>query len=96
MNKVLVSLIFGSFLLTASTFAQTPPPAPAPAAPVAGPVAVHHEKHPEMHKALRKLKGAKADLEKASHDYAGHRVAAIHLIDQAIEEIKAGLESDKS
>ena len=97
MNKVLMSLIFGSFLLTASSFAQTPPPAPAPAAaPVAAPVAVHHEHHPEMHKAMRKLRSAKADLEKASHDYAGHRVAAIKLIDQAIEEIKAGLESDKS
>jgi hypothetical protein len=96
MNKVLVSMIFGSFLLTGSTFAQTPPPAPAPAAPVAVPVAVHHEHHPEMHKAMRKLRGAKADLEKASHDYAGHRVAAIKLIDQAIEEIKAGLASEEA
>jgi hypothetical protein len=96
MIKVLMSLLFGSFLLTASSFAQTPPPA---APPVAAPTAVapmHHEHHPEIHKAMRKLRGAKADLEKAAHDYAGHRVAAIKLIDQALEELRAALESDKS
>ncbi len=38
---------------------------------------------------MRKLRGAKADLEKAAHDYGGHRVKAIEAIDQAIEEIKS-------
>lgn len=68
MNKVLMSLIFGTFILTGQSFAQTPPPAEAPA--VAAPEAVkpmHHEHHPEIHKAMRKLRGAKQDLEKAAH-----------------------------
>ena len=98
MNKVLMSLLFGAFLLTATSFAQTPPPAaePAAAAPAAAPVVMHHEHHPEIHKAMRKLRGAKADLEKSAHDYGGHRFAAIHLIDQALDELKAALESDKT
>lgn len=99
MNKVLMSLLFGAFVVTGTCYAQTPPP-PAAEAPAAAeaPVAVkaaHHEHHPEIHKAMRKLRGAKSDLEKASHDYAGHRVAAIKLIDQALEELKAALESDQ-
>jgi hypothetical protein len=89
--------LFSAFLLTGISFAQTPPPAaPVAVAPAGAPVTVHHEHHPEIHKAMRKLRGAKADLEKAAHDYAGHRVAAINLINQALEELKAALESDKS
>ena len=33
----------------------------------------HHERHPELHKAMRKLRGAEDDLEKAAHDYGGHK-----------------------
>jgi len=99
MKKVLMSLLFSAFILTGLTFAQTPPPAEAPAAVVAPP-AMHHEHkgkgehHPEIHKAMRKLRGAKEDLEKAAKDYAGHRVAAIGYIDQALAELKAALASD--
>jgi hypothetical protein len=99
MNKVLMFLLFGAFILTGTSYAQTPPPAEAPA--VAAPATVkpaHHaqgEHHPELHKALRKLKAAKEDLEKASHDYGGHRVKAIAAVDAAIEEVKAALEFDK-
>jgi len=91
-----MSLLFGAFVLTGSAFAQAPA-AEAPAAPAAETVKpAHKEHHPEIHHAIHKLKGAKADLEKATHDYAGHRVAAIKLIDQALEELKEALESDKS
>jgi len=102
MNKILLSLLFGAFILTGSSYAQTPLPVAAPVAPVATSDAVkpehreHREHHPELHKAMRKLRGAKADLEKADHDYAGHKAKAIGLIDQALEELKAALESDKS
>ena len=104
MNKVLMSLLFGAFLLTGQSFAQTPPPAQAPAAPAATsdtakPV-VHHERkaerHPELHKAIRKLRGAKQDLEKASHDYGGHKAKAMEAINQALEELRAALNSDKT
>jgi len=102
MIKVLMSLLFTGFLLTGSSYAQTPPPAEAPA--VAAPETVkpehrehaeHREHHPEIHKAMRKLRNAKQDLEKAAHDYAGHRTAAIGYINQALAELNAALESDK-
>ena len=100
MNKVLMSMLFGAFILTGTTYAQTPPPAatPAVAAPEAvKPVRHEHrsEKHPELHKAIHKLKEAKQDLEKAAHDYGGHKAKAIEAIDHAIEELNAALEYDR-
>jgi len=93
-----MSLLFGAFILTPLSFAQTPPPAEgpaaAPAASAAAPVTVkpaHHDRYPELHKAMRKLKGAKSDLEKAAHDYAGHKLKAIEAIDQALQELQAAL-----
>ncbi len=54
------------------------------------------EPHPEMHEAMRQLRRAKETLQKdAAHDFAGHRVKAIEHIDQALEEIEKGLQSDK-
>jgi len=94
MKKILITFLFGAFILAGVSFAQTPPPA-APATPVTmKPNAMHHEHHPEIHKAMRKLRGAKEDLEKATHDYAGHRVKAIEAIDRALEELRAALASD--
>jgi len=104
MNKVLMSLLFGAFILTGSSFAQTPPPADtSAAAPVAAPAAsapvvakTHHMHAPEIHKAMRKLRGAKQDLEKAAHDYGGHKAKAIEAINQALDELNAALDSEKS
>ena len=100
MNKVLMSLVVGSFILTGSSFAQTTPPpadssatpaAPAAPATAAAPEVVkpaHHEHHPEIHKAMRKLRSAKLDLQKAAHDYDGHKAKAIAAIDEALAELK--------
>ena len=101
MNKVLMSVLFCAFILTGTSFAQTPAPvAAAPAAPTASgtteadkPAVAVHAHHPELRKALRKLRGAKADLEKAAHDYDGHKAKAIEAINHAIEELKAATES---
>ncbi|MBF0512033.1 MAG: hypothetical protein HQL13_06885 [Candidatus Omnitrophica bacterium] len=90
MNQLLLSLVIAAFVLTGSCFAQAPQSAAAPSpssAPAAavenaksvGKPAGHHERHPELHKALRKLKIAKQDLEKAAHDFGGHRVKARRL-----------------
>jgi len=97
MNKVLMPLLFGAFILTGSSFAQTSPPAQALAAPAATPVTVkpaHHDRYPDLHKAMRKLRGAKSDLEKAAHDYGGHKLKAIEAIDQALVELRAAITSD--
>ena len=55
----------------------------------------HHERHPMIHEAMKKLKRAKEDLEKADHDFGGHRAKAIQSIDVALQELRAALEFDK-
>jgi hypothetical protein len=98
MNKVLMSLLFAAFIFTGTTFAQTPPPATTPvpaAAPAVEAPKSHHEHHPEIHKAMRKLRGAKDDLQKAAHDFGGHKAKAIAAIDEALAELHAALDYDK-
>jgi hypothetical protein len=46
---------------------------------------------PHMTAAIAKLEDAKAELQQAEHNKGGHREAAIKLIDQAIQEVKAGI-----
>ena len=53
------------------------------------------EKQPHMKAALESLQKAKGQLEKAESDKGGHREAAMKLVDQAIEEVKAGMEFAK-
>jgi hypothetical protein len=97
MNKVLLSLTLGVFVLTAPVFAQPAPPGEPPAEPVAAAVkSTRHEKHPEIHKAMRELRLAKTHLESAAHDYGGHRVKALAAINEALEQLKAALDFDKS
>ena len=50
------------------------------------------ERQPHMAAALEHLKRARNQLEKAVPDKGGHRVAAIKLVDQAIAEVKLGIE----
>jgi len=46
---------------------------------------------PNMRNALSQLQAAKASLQAAATDKAGHRVKAIGLIDQAIVEVQLGI-----
>lgn len=48
---------------------------------------------PHMQAALEFLRSAKNDLERATTDKGGHRVNAIRLVDQAIDEVKKGIEA---
>jgi hypothetical protein len=48
---------------------------------------------PHMQAALEYLRSAKSDLEHATSDKGGHRVNAIKLVDQAIDETKKGIEA---
>lgn len=52
------------------------------------------ERHPEIRAALEALHSAKQDLEHAAHDFHGHRVDAIHAIDEADRQLRLCLESD--
>jgi hypothetical protein len=54
------------------------------------------EPQPHMQAALASLRVAKDQLQKASPDKGGHRVKAIALTDQAIDEVKKGIEFDNN
>jgi|SRR5215469_8253282 len=69
--------------------ASTPAPKPAPAAPVPP------ERHPKIREALASLRASREDLEHAAHDFGGHRVDAIHAIDEAIKQPEICLKYDK-
>ena len=53
------------------------------------------ERHPRIHAALRALKDAKEDLEKADHDFGGHRAEAVKAVQHAINQLGKALEFDK-
>ena len=56
--------------------------------------AVDADKQPKMHQALEHLRSAKNALEAATADKGGHRVKAIALTKQAIDEVQAGIKFD--
>ena len=45
-----------------------------------------------MHRAIEQLRAARASLQEATPNKGGHRENAIGLIDQAISEVRAGIE----
>jgi len=47
-----------------------------------------------MQAALDHLRDARAELDQASADKGGHRVKAISLINEAIDEVQAGIRFD--
>jgi len=47
---------------------------------------------PRLEAAFDHLKAARSELEMAEHNKGGHRVRAIELVDQAIDETKAAIE----
>jgi hypothetical protein len=87
----LLALAGVAFYGTSTVLAQNAPPAPAaPTAPKE-----HKERHPAIHNAIRALEHAKADLQKADHDFGGHREAALKECDAAIAQLKLALQYDK-
>jgi hypothetical protein len=51
---------------------------------------------PHMQAALDKLQSARANLEAASDDKGGHRVKALDHVKRAIEEVKKGIDYDRT
>lgn len=47
---------------------------------------------PHMQAALDHLRSARAELEAANSNKGGHRERAIELVDQAIAEVRAGID----
>ena len=50
---------------------------------------------PHMEAALNFLRSARSDLDRANPDKGGHRAQAIKLVDDAINEVKAGIEAGR-
>lgn len=54
------------------------------------------EEQPHMRAALEALQRARQELQAAEHDKGGHREKAINLTDQAIKQVQAGVNYDRS
>ena len=52
------------------------------------------EAHPSIHKAIVAIEAAKKDLERANHDFGGHRKLALEDCDKAIAQLKLAAEFD--
>jgi hypothetical protein len=50
-----------------------------------------HARQPHMQAALSQLQSAREQLQMAEHNKGGHRVKAIDLINQAIQEVRNGM-----
>jgi hypothetical protein len=55
-----------------------------------------NERHPHIRAAIHELKEAKKELEKADHDFGGHRKEAIEAIDVALKQLQKALKFDKN
>jgi hypothetical protein len=51
---------------------------------------------PRMQAALDKLQSARSNLEAASDDKGGHRVKALEQVNKAIDQVKKGIEYDRT
>jgi hypothetical protein len=75
-----------------SQLSATPQQAATPARQAA---AARRERHPEIRKAITALEHAKTDLQRANHDFGGHRAEALAACDKAIEQLRLALQYDK-
>ena len=50
---------------------------------------------PHMRLALDRLRSAKSELEVAEHDKGGHRANAVRLVNEAIREVRLGMEASR-
>ena len=53
------------------------------------------ERHPEIRDAINLLNQAQDRLNRAAHDFHGHRTKAMHHISAAVEELNLALRSDR-
>jgi hypothetical protein len=78
--KISIAIFFAANLLFASSGAAWAEPV---------------ERHPELHGAIHALEVARHRLERANHDFGGHRDEALKECDRAIEQLKLALKFDR-
>jgi hypothetical protein len=66
------------------------------AAPMKKGGGARRERHPEIRKAIAALERAKTDLQRANHDFGGHRAEALEACNNAIAQLKLALQYDKN
>lgn len=92
--------MFASAQQTPSPTPQTPPPAPAPDTPnkpaPKGEPKEGTEKHPRLQRAIEELRAVKQHLEKAPHDFGGHRAEAVKAVTEAIRQLELAVKFDKN
>lgn len=89
------AVLVAALALPAAAANGAPNPAPTPAAKPAPAAPVPPERHPKIREAIAALRSSREDLEHASHDFGGHRVDAMHSIDEAIKQLEICLKYDK-
>jgi hypothetical protein len=93
MKRTVITLLAVFALLATFAFAAAPAPKPQPApAPHAAAVPAPQEGHPAIQAAIHHLDQAREALEKAQHDFGGHRVKALDHIKKALDECQKALE----
>ena len=90
MKRVCALALLVGLVSLATTKSVAAPPAPARQEKKA-----EGEHHPHIRAAIRELQEARHELETAAHDFGGHRVKAMQAIDNAIKQLREGLEYDK-
>jgi hypothetical protein len=87
-----MAVLFGASLAAtkAGNAKTTPIPAATPESTGAAP-----DQYPEIPQALNALQHAKDHLEKAKHDFGGHRADGIHACDEAIRQLEICMKYDK-
>ena len=53
------------------------------------------EKYPHIRAALRELDGAKLELQNAPHDFGGHRILALHAVEEAQTQLNLARQFEK-
>jgi hypothetical protein len=87
------AVLVAAMALPAAAANGAPKPTPTPAAKPAPPAPP--ERHPKIREAIASLRASREDLEHAAHDFGGHRVDAMHAIDEAIKQLEICLKYDK-
>lgn len=94
-GKLLTSAVLATTLALPLTGSSAPkPPAPQAAAKRREGKG-EHERHPEIRAAIRALERAKEHLERAAHDFGGHRAEALASVNKALEQLRLALQYDK-
>jgi len=55
-----------------------------------------NDRHPAIRRAIAALETAKSDMQRADHDFGGHRKEALEECDKAIAQLRLALQFDKN